>query len=171
MADPPPRTSAFPIRSSPRLRRRPVHFGLTAAIKARQPVPRPPAWVRQRREHDRRAVGGTGRLLVHQMLVRHAEKGGVVPRGSRGFPPGQSSLPSAPLAPDGKGFHSVPDTRDIRGLDRTRAARAGTGDSLVLERPDELLVAGHLLGYPIGQPSSDPIAEPGRGPWVPLTGS
>lgn len=51
--------------------RRPIHFGLAAAVEAAEPVAGAASRVGKGDEDDRRVVEGADRLLMHEVFVRH----------------------------------------------------------------------------------------------------
>ena len=127
---------------------RPVHVGLAPAVEARQAVASPAPWVRQRGEYHRRIIEGTGRLLVHQVFLRHREQRGVIPRRGLGSPPFKAFFPTTGPAATVKGLHPILKLRQVDRLDRPGTARTPAWDRFMLECTHEPLMrsppqAGH----------------------------
>ena len=139
---------AIPLSSC--FRGRPVHVGLAPAEEARQAIASPAPWVRQRGKHHRRVIERAGRLLVHQVFLRHREQRGVIPRRGLGSPPLKAFFPATGLASTVKGLHPIVKLRQVDRLDRPGATRTPARDRFMLERTHEPLMsripqAGHGL--------------------------
>jgi hypothetical protein len=93
---------------------------------------------------DRCFIEGTGRLLMHEMLVGHDEQGGVVPRRRELFLPGQLRFLPASLAVQVKALHPVMQLGGIRCLHGARALGPSAREWFMLKGPYDQVMRGEF---------------------------